>query len=102
VHFTVGGTSAGLDILGQYVNVAHFDSVTSPEALADPYNYKIELGTNFMFVDILKGIITDAHVYQEDRMGRICVFLGRLMKDYNLKSTLFLRPPPAFGSASLV
>jgi hypothetical protein len=86
--FTIGGTSAGLDILGQYVNVAHADSVTSAEALANPYNYKIELGTKFMYIDILKGVITDAHVLQEDRMGRICVFLGRLMKDYNLKSSL--------------
>lgn len=79
----IGGTSAGLAVLGQYVYTAQGDNPDDPNldgktALADPYGPRINLAHGFLDVPILKGIITDTHFARRDRMGRLLVFLSRL------------------------
>ena len=39
----VGGTSAGLAVLGQFVFTAAKDTVTSAQALADPYDERVTI-----------------------------------------------------------
>lgn len=79
----VGGTSAGLAVLGEYVYTAQGDKPDDPNldgktALADPYSPRISLAQAFLDIAILKGIVTDTHFKRRDRMGRLLVFLARL------------------------
>jgi cyanophycinase len=76
----VGGTSAGLDVLGQFVYSAMNDTVQTPEALANPFHERVTLERDFLTVPILSGVITDAHLKARDRMGRDVVFLARLLQ----------------------
>jgi cyanophycinase len=79
----IGGTSAGLAVLGEYVYTAQGDKPDDPNldgrtALADPYGSRINLTRGFLEIPILKNIITDTHFKRRDRMGRLLVFLARL------------------------
>jgi cyanophycinase len=79
----IGGTSAGLAVLGEYVYSAEADKPDDPNldgktALADPFGSRISLTENFVEIPILQGIITDTHFVRRDRMGRLLVFLARL------------------------
>ena len=77
----VGGTSAGLAILGQYVYSAETLSTTSANALANPYIADITLTKDFLDVSALSGVITDSHFATRDRMGRLITFMARIIKD---------------------
>lgn len=80
----VGGTSAGLAVLGEYVFTAAEDTVTSSQALADPFDKHVTIGTNFLHIPLLRNTITDSHFKARDRMGRSLVFLARLLHDDKL------------------
>jgi cyanophycinase len=77
----VGGTSAGLAVLGQFVFSAVNGTITSDTALANPYNKKVALDTNFLTLDYMEGVITDSHFAARDRMGRLVTFLARITQD---------------------
>jgi len=77
----VGGTSAGLAILGQFFNSGQSSSVTSSQALANPYHRYVTLDRDFLNIANLGGVITDSHFVTRDRMGRLLVFLARIIKD---------------------
>jgi cyanophycinase len=79
----IGGTSAGLAVMGEYVYTAQGDKPDDPNldgktAMADPNGPRISLGQGFLDIPILKSIITDTHFKRRDRMGRLLVFLARL------------------------
>lgn len=83
-HVTVGGTSAGLAILGSAYYSAERGSVTSAQALANPYHRYSTLGqSDFISHPHLVNTITDSHYTQRDRQGRHISWLARLMKDFN-------------------
>ena len=67
-------------ILGEFVFAALNGTVYSSEALNNPYNFKITVETNFLIIPVLERIITDSHFAQRDRMGRLVVFLARILK----------------------
>jgi cyanophycinase len=82
----IGGTSAGLAVLGQFSYGALNDppddsSLTSPEALRDPFFSRITLVRDFLTVPLLENTVTDSHFAKRDRLGRSLVFLARLMHD---------------------
>lgn len=77
----IGGTSAGLAVLGQFGFAALNDSITSAAALADPFSDKITIERDFLTMPHMSGIITDSHFVERDRMGRTLVFLARLVHD---------------------
>ncbi len=77
----IGGTSAGLAILGQFSFAALRDTITSPQALANPFDPKVTLTDQFLELSPLAGLITDSHFVERDRMGRLVAFLGRLERD---------------------
>jgi len=85
-----GGTSAGLAIQGQWIYTGATCSVTSAQALADPYNRCMTFAPRFIPIPFMDKILTDSHFYQRDRMGRSDTFLARLIKDGN--STLAAYP----------
>jgi cyanophycinase len=80
----IGGTSAGLAILGEYVFTAEKDTVTSKQALRDPFDVHVTVGTNFLCIPVLRHTITDSHFKARDRMGRSLVFLARMLHDYKI------------------
>lgn len=79
---TVGGTSAGLAILGSNYYSALSSSVTSKQALGNPYHKYVTLGQNdFLSAPNMANTIMDSHYTQRDRQGRHISFMARLMKD---------------------
>ena len=79
----VGGTSAGLAVMGEYVYTAQGDKPDDPNldgktALADPISSRVTLVRGFLDIPILMNVITDTHFARRDRMGRLLVFLARL------------------------
>ncbi len=78
----IGGTSAGMAIMGQAYNSAVNGSVTSAQALANPFSSLITLGNNnFLHNQFLKRTITDTHFDNPDRRGRLVTFLARMSLD---------------------
>jgi cyanophycinase len=86
----IGGTSAGLAILGEFAYGALNDPpdgmLASPEALNDPFTAQVALVRNFLSIPVLRDTITDSHFAKRDRLGRTLVFLARLMQDGWTKS----------------
>lgn len=77
----IGGTSAGLAVLGEFAFSARNDTVTSPEALANPFDPKVTLERDFLSIPVMRGIITDSHFSPRQRMGRTVAFLARIVQD---------------------
>jgi cyanophycinase-like exopeptidase len=57
------------------------DTIHSPEALNNPYGNKVTLTRDFLRIPLLAGIITDTHFAKRDRMGRLVVFMSRILQD---------------------
>lgn len=75
----VGGTSAGMNVLTQFVYSAQASQgATSSQSLADPFNRYLTFARDFATVPILHGIIGDPHFVTRDRMGRDLAFLCRI------------------------
>ena len=80
----IGGTSAGMAILGSSYFSAQNGSVTSAQALANPYNSLVTIGSNdFLNIPILNNVITETHFDNPDRKGRQTSFLAKLKTDFN-------------------
>src|SRR5215212_5066105 len=77
----IGGTSAGLAVMGEFVFSAANGTITSDTALANPYNKKVALDRDFLVLPNMGGIITDSHFVTRDRMGRLITFLARIVQD---------------------
>ncbi|MFE9134604.1 pre-peptidase C-terminal domain-containing protein [Streptomyces sp. NPDC007355] len=76
-----GGGSAGHHINSPVVYDACNGSVTSTEALANPYDRAISFTTGmFQWADY-GGVVNDSHFVTRDRMGRTMSFLARAVKD---------------------
>lgn len=74
----LGGTSAGLAILGEYLYGAMDDgSLRSPEALADPLGAANTIEADFLHIERLKGVVTDTHFKERERLGRLFAFLAK-------------------------
>ena len=82
----IGGTSAGLAVLGEFVYGCLEDKpndadLTSREVLADPYMKRVTVVRDFLKVPGLENILTDSHFATRDRMGRSLGFLARIVQD---------------------
>lgn len=76
----VGGSSAGLAVQGQFLFDALYGGVTSEDALNYPTDSEVSLAHDFLRVDEpwMRGVITDTHFKQRDRMGRLMAFVARV------------------------
>jgi len=79
----IGGTSAGLAVLGEYAYSAQGDKpddkdLDSKTVLANPFHPRVILVHGFLTIPTLQNIITDSHFVKRDRMGRLIGFLARL------------------------
>ncbi len=81
----VGGTSAGMAILGGYYFTAQNGTVSSANALANPYYNTVTVDSAaFIESDYLQDVITDTHYDDPDRRGRHVTFLSRIFEDYGV------------------
>ena len=78
-QYPIGGISAGMAIMSEFYFDALNGTVTSSEALANPFDNKVSLGSSdFIDAELLSNTITDTHYDNPDRRGRHMVFLARL------------------------
>ncbi len=75
----IGGTSAGLAILGSYAYGAlDGGSLDSATALHDPLGAGVTLVDGFLHLPYLQQVITDTHFGKRQRLGRLIAFVARL------------------------
>ncbi len=82
----IGGTSAGLAVLGEYIYSAQGDApdddgLVSSQALANPYFRRVTVRRDFLQIPLLHNTLTDSHFAKRDRMGRTLTFLARIVQD---------------------
>jgi cyanophycinase len=82
----IGGTSAGLAVLGEFVYGALGDKpddhdLASSDVLLNPYFERVTLVRGFLKIPHLESLLTDSHFAKRDRMGRTLGFLARVMQD---------------------
>ncbi|KAF1697111.1 peptidase T [Pseudoxanthomonas koreensis] len=74
----LGGTSAGLAMLGEHVYGAMVGgSQSSPLALADPLGPDNTIETGFLHLDLLENVVTDTHFSERGRLGRLLAFVAK-------------------------
>jgi len=77
----VGGTSAGLAVLSQFIYTGAIGSVTSSQALVNPFHRYVTLDRD-LFQSALGGNkLYDSHFVTRDRLGRSLVFLARIVNN---------------------
>ncbi|WP_040281269.1 T9SS type A sorting domain-containing protein [Psychroserpens damuponensis] len=78
----IGGTSAGLAILGGSYFSAENGTLTNAQALSNPYHDRATIGYNdFLNLPYLNNLITDSHYDDPDRRARHSVMLARIATD---------------------
>lgn len=75
----IGGTSAGMAVMGEYVYSAMTQSVTTESGLGDPFNADLTLARDFLALPAMQNIITDQHLQERHRIGRTLAFMARLL-----------------------
>jgi cyanophycinase-like exopeptidase len=84
-NLAVGGTSAGMAILGGFYFTAQNNTITSAAALSNPYDSKATIDSaKFIQAAQMQNVITDTHYDNPDRKGRHVAFLARILKDYGI------------------
>jgi cyanophycinase-like exopeptidase len=82
-NIVIGGTSAGMAIMGKYYFSAENGTVTSAQAITNPYNSLVTVSDEpFLVNEHLSNVITDTHYDSPDRKGRHVTFLSRILQDY--------------------
>jgi cyanophycinase len=82
----IGGTSAGLAVLGEFVYGALGDKpddndLASTDVLPNPYFGRVTLIRDFLKTPHLENLLTDSHFAKRDRLGRTLGFLARIIQD---------------------
>jgi len=79
----IGGTSAGMAVLGDIDYIPQNLGVRSSEALMDPYHDYMKKRKEDFFngIPYLDKVITDTHLSERDRIGRTITFLARNIED---------------------
>lgn len=84
-NIVIGGTSAGMAIMGKYYFSAQNGTITSATALSDPFNSLLRVDSAaFIANNYLNNTITDTHFDSPDRKGRLMTFLARIKVDYGV------------------
>jgi len=80
-HAPVGGTSAGLAVLSQFIYTGALGSVTSSQALANPFHRYVTLDRDLFQSSLGVAKLYDSHFVTRDRMGRSMAFLARIVNN---------------------
>jgi cyanophycinase len=79
----LGGSSAGLAIMGEFYFSAKNGTIYSDQALHKPETAKIHLQRDLITHPLMKNIITDTHFTERNREGRLLAFINRANKKYH-------------------
>lgn len=87
-RITLGGTSAGMMVLGQVYYAPSSLGIQSQEALSNPYHPLMNVLGNGDFFNHpwLSNTICDTHFDERDRAGRLTAFMARMEKDFGLNA----------------
>ena len=78
----IGGTSAGLAILGGYsYGALDGGSVNSQVALKEPMGSEVTMDSGFLAMPYLSSVVTDTHFAKRERLGRLIVFVARAAQE---------------------
>ena len=77
----IGGTSAGLAILGEIVFDAKFGTAYPDQVAYNPYHSRVSFTDDFLH--ILPHVFTDSHFHTRARLGRFVPMLARRIQDYS-------------------
>jgi cyanophycinase-like exopeptidase len=81
-NIVIGGTSAGMAIMGKYYFSAANGTVTSTEAMNNPYAENVTIDSvEFIRNSFLNNVITDTHFDNPNRKGRVTTFMARALTD---------------------
>ncbi len=88
-QITIGGTSAGMAVLGEVVFSAQNGTVWSSQALENPYHHRLTLEKDFLDVPFMEQTVTDSHynrVHGDNmvRHGRHVAFMARMVPDWDM------------------
>lgn len=84
-NIVVGGTSAGMAILGGIYFTAQNGTVSSASALANPYAPAMTVSADpFLVLPWMGAIVTDSHYDSPDRRARHMAFMARAITDHGL------------------
>ncbi len=88
----IGGTSAGMAVLGGIDYVAHFSSpnsedaeVSSEDVLSDPSGAFVDLGYSMFMAPFLNYVLTDTHFSERSREGRPMGFMAKAFHHFGGK-----------------
>ncbi len=86
----IGGTSAGLAVLGEYIYSAEGDQpddfdLTSEAAMSDPFYRQVVVSPDLLGIPVLRGVITDSHFDTRQREGRLLAFMARILASGEVK-----------------
>jgi len=79
-HAPVGGTSAGMAIMGQYYHPG--GAAEDSTVLQNPT--AIAIGTNFVTNPVLPNVVTEPHFTQRSRQPRLTSFLASMIYNYSV------------------
>ncbi|MFN8394478.1 MAG: Type 1 glutamine amidotransferase-like domain-containing protein [Bacteroidia bacterium] len=86
-NIVIGGTSAGMAIMGSHYFSAQNGTVTSATAMGNPYGPAVTPDSaHFLENDWLQDVITDTHYDNPDRRGRHVTFMARMAVDYGVNA----------------
>ncbi|MCC7391466.1 cyanophycinase [Candidatus Sumerlaeota bacterium] len=74
----IGGTSAGMAIMGEFIFAPAGSAPTGQQALANPHASGNTLVAKLINSPLMEDIITDTHFHARDRMGRPLSWMARL------------------------
>lgn len=75
----IGGTSAGLAVLGEVVFDAKFGTAYPEDVAYNPYHSLVHLTDDFL--TILPNVLTDSHFHPRGRLARLVPMLARRIVD---------------------
>jgi cyanophycinase-like exopeptidase len=86
----LAGIGAAASALPHYLFDPAGGTITSAQALANPYDPRVQIEHDFIRIPSLEAVIVDAHFKQRDRFGRLFTFMARILQDQ-------LHAPPLLG-----
>jgi len=82
----IGGTSAGLAVLGEVVFDAKFGTPYPEDVSYNPYHSRVHLTDDFL--KILPNVLTDSHFHPRGRLARLVPMLARRIVDHGQRDLM--------------
>ncbi len=85
----LGGSSAGLAVLGQVCYTAQVTArLTSEIAMKNPFDRSLTFEPDFLHLELMRGVITDTHFSTRGRLGRLITFVARQATEQHMEHLL--------------